>query len=113
MHEFDGIFTEIVCLCLSTSANEFCVTETLENIENVIGKVDLAHVNADTVNQIIQNVSSNATKLACSDCVKEVYNLGIQNFPDQVSQAKGPFEDVCGASFVGEFEGLPLLEAAI
>jgi hypothetical protein len=75
--------------------------------------VDLTHLNTDTLKQIMQSLSSNASKLVCSDCVKEAYNLGMQNFPDQVSKAKEPFEQVCGASFVGEFEGVPLFKVVV
>ncbi|KAF7782664.1 hypothetical protein Agabi119p4_2040 [Agaricus bisporus var. burnettii] len=100
-----------VCL-KDTSSNELCVTQTLENIENVVGKVDIAHINFDTMKHIVQNVLTNATQLACSDCIKAAYNLGMHDFPAQVSKAKEPFEQVCGASFLDGAEPSNIVSTA-
>lgn len=75
--------------------------------------MDIAHINFDTMKHIVQNVLSNATQLACSDCIKAAYNLGMHDFPAQVSKAKEPFEQVCGASFLGEFAGMGLFEPIV
>ncbi|KAF9012438.1 hypothetical protein BDQ17DRAFT_702637 [Cyathus striatus] len=88
-------------LCLK-DASKLCATQTLENLENVIGSLgsdDLSLVNL--LGNIQKVTSSNVTNLACTNCTKEAMNIVTQDFPDIVSQSNivQPVQNICGASF--------------
>ncbi|KAJ7217927.1 hypothetical protein GGX14DRAFT_357924 [Mycena pura] len=84
-------------LCLSDSKTN-CITQTLTNIQNILGTLSLNNIvdvieNAAKTNSIPSNVT-------CSNCVKEAYNIFSQDFPSASSGLKGQLQSECGASMI-------------
>ncbi|KAJ3574532.1 hypothetical protein NP233_g1697 [Leucocoprinus birnbaumii] len=89
--------------CLKdTNTNELCVTQALNNVEQVFGKLVVdGNLTADVLNQDAQTfLSSNITQIACNSCAKAAYNLGMTSFPDEVSEANSVLQNACGGSIL-------------
>jgi hypothetical protein len=86
----------------STATNALCVPQSIRNIETVFGKLSLSNLTLDTLNEDAQVfLNANITPIACTSCAKAAYNIGMNHFPGQVSQANPILEVACGASFLG------------
>jgi len=104
---------EVACLKDDT-ANQLCVTQTLVNLESVVGQLsldDLSFFNLfDDVGKLL---ASGISDLACTSCVKEAFTLTNQAFPDVVSSIDGTVEDVCGASFLDGEQSENITQTAV
>ncbi|TFK44824.1 hypothetical protein BDQ12DRAFT_717973 [Crucibulum laeve] len=91
---------KVVCL-KDNAADKLCVTQTLNSLESVIGKLTLDDLSFfDLVGDIQKLLSSDLPNLACTSCTKEAFTIVQQAFPDIVSEITQPVQNVCGASFV-------------
>jgi hypothetical protein len=84
--------------CLSDSGTN-CVTQTLTNIQNVVGTLTLSNILSLAVNPAGINLPSNVT---CTDCIKEAYNIIEENYPSLLSGEQSTLQSTCGSSFTGE-----------
>lgn len=83
------------------SGNTNCITQTLKNLETVVGPL--------SINNIIQVVSKGfdfqtiPKNFTCTNCVKEAYNILKQDFGtlSDAQDAQG-VQQQCGADFTGE-----------
>jgi len=84
-------------LCLSDSGTN-CITQTLTNIQNILGTLSLSNV-ADVIENAAKanSIPSNVT---CTNCVKEAYNIFSQDFPSASSGLKSQLQSECGASMI-------------
>jgi len=91
---------EVACL-KDDSAGQLCVTQTLDNLETVVGKLSLDDLSFfNLFADVGKLLASGISDLACTSCTKEAFTLTSQAFPDTVSFISGPVQDVCGASFL-------------
>ena len=86
-------------LCLSDSGNN-CVTETLTNIQNVVGQLNLTEIVSIIANPTGVNLPANVT---CTNCTKAAYNVINGNYPSLVSGEASAIESQCGSSFTGVY----------
>lgn len=105
---------QVACL-QDTATNELCVTQALNNVEQVFGKLVVdGSLTADALNQDAQTfLSSNITQIACNSCAKAAYNLGIASFPDEVSQADPVLEAACGGSVLDRGNPTDITQTAL
>jgi len=83
----------IACL-KDTSAGQFCVTETLTNIQNVYGTVTLSNLF-----DIFPANNSFPSNITCTNCVKQTYNIIVQEFPSESPVLAPPLQSQCGSDF--------------
>ncbi|KAF8200957.1 hypothetical protein BJ912DRAFT_947697 [Pholiota molesta] len=92
---------QIACL-EDSSANTLCVTQTLTNLQNIIGPLEPADLNWNTIVADGQKIAAADYKnLACTSCTKQAYTIAAKVFPDPsiLASINGPITDTCGASF--------------
>jgi hypothetical protein len=85
---------------LSNAANKLCVTETLQDLQDIIGQLSFTDLNLDSLMAAFQKVASGAANLACTNCTKAAFNLAgpiTQQFP----QAAQEIDSLCGSGFIG------------
>ncbi|KAJ7497419.1 hypothetical protein FB451DRAFT_1076101 [Mycena latifolia] len=85
---------QLICL---TDSGTNCITQTLTNIQTILGTLSLTNVgdvitNAFSTTEIPSNVT-------CSNCVKAAYNVLNDTFPDAVSSEASALQSECGSSF--------------
>jgi hypothetical protein len=86
-------------LCLKdTTTNTLCVTETLTNIQNIVGTINFSNI--PNITAQLMGMSSLPTNVTCTDCIKQMYNIFKNQFPTEASGLAGPVQSQCGASFV-------------
>jgi len=91
---------EIACLKDDTS-NQLCAVETLNNLESVVGQLNITDLNVlNLVSDAATLFSNGVQSLACTDCMKESFFIAQSNFPSIVSQAEPEAQALCGASFL-------------
>ncbi|KAJ7594409.1 hypothetical protein C8J56DRAFT_854591 [Mycena floridula] len=90
---------EVACLKDDT-VSQLCVTSTLNNVESVIGQVDIKDLSFLNIVTDFKNLLANGKTLACSDCLKEAFVLTQESFPSLLSDVSTEAQDVCGASFI-------------
>ncbi|KAJ7178408.1 hypothetical protein C8R43DRAFT_973261 [Mycena crocata] len=87
-------------MCLKDdAANQLCVTETLKNLEDIVGKLTLTNLDVGTLLGSIQKVISGAANLACTKCTQAAFSLASQ-FTSQFPQAISAIDTLCGSSFL-------------
>jgi len=94
----------IVCL-KDDASNQLCVTETLNNIQDIIGKLSFSDLNIGTVFGDFQKILVGAANLACTGCTKAAFSLASQvsllsQFPQAQQQAASQIDALCGANFI-------------
>lgn len=87
---------QIACLQDDTT-NQLCAVETLTNLENVVGQLNVTDLN---ILNVFSTFANSAESIACTDCMKESFSIAKSNFPSLVSQAEPDAQALCGASFV-------------
>jgi len=87
-------------MCLKDNASsKLCVTETLQSLEDIVGKLSLTDLDIGTLVGDFTKVVSGAANLACTNCVKAAFNLAspiTQQFP----QAVEGIDALCGSNFI-------------
>jgi len=78
-------------LCLKDGPN-FCVTETLTNVETVTGPLTIANISAEPPTSLPSNVS-------CTDCNKASYNILVKEAPPIASTVQNALQTVCNSTF--------------
>jgi hypothetical protein len=86
-------------LTLGPSGSTNCVTQTLTNIQGVVGTVNLTTFITLVTGTSLTNIPTNIT---CTDCLKAIYNEVNQAIPSLVSDAVPALQSECGASFVSK-----------
>jgi len=89
-------FRQVICL-KDTSTKTLCVTETLTNIQSVLGTLSISNLENVVANALA--LTSFPTNVTCTDCIKQAYNIFVKDFPSEVSGLAGPLQSQCGASF--------------
>lgn len=88
---------KVVCL---KDGNTNCVTQTLTNIQDVVGPLS-----PNNIVQIAADASSqasllNQSNISCTNCIKAAYNVINEDFPGLINdEAKSQVQQECGASF--------------
>src|ERR1700733_6513822 len=85
----------------STSTKTLCVTETLTNIQSILGTLSISNIENVVANAMA--LTSFPTNVTCTDCVKQAYNIFEKDFPSEVSDITGPLQSLCGSSFTGQW----------
>ncbi|KAF7376253.1 hypothetical protein MSAN_00040600 [Mycena sanguinolenta] len=98
----------IICL---TDSGTNCITETLTNIQSMLGTLSL-----DNIGTIITNAFTSTSSLpanvSCSNCVKGAYNILNQNFPSTASSIASELDSECGANFTDGSAPSGIVESA-
>jgi len=89
----------IVCL-KDNASNQLCVTETLNHIEDVAGKLSLDDFNIAALLSQVQKVIMGAQNLACTNCTKAAFSLASQIAIPDFAQAVDGVDALCGANFI-------------
>jgi hypothetical protein len=89
-------FRQVICL-QDTSTKTLCVTETLTNIQSILGTLSIS--NAENVVANALALTSFPANVTCTDCIKQAYNIFEKDFPSEVSDITGPLQSLCGSSF--------------
>ncbi|KAK7472753.1 hypothetical protein VKT23_000863 [Stygiomarasmius scandens] len=84
---------KVACL---QDGNTKCVTQTLTNIQDMVGTLSISNVGNIGANIASSDVPSNVT---CTDCIKEAYNIINEDFPSLVSDAQSDLQSQCGSDF--------------
>ncbi|KAG8723869.1 hypothetical protein FRC09_001448 [Ceratobasidium sp. 395] len=100
IEEFYPVAREVLCLKDSNAAGEYCITESLKNLEAQIG-VPLTPNNLQNLDY--STFSSNSTlmkNLTCTDCTKAAWSI-IKPYLDSNSQAQveSQVDEICGSGF--------------
>ncbi|KAJ6587044.1 hypothetical protein DFH09DRAFT_1142399 [Mycena vulgaris] len=88
----------IMCL-KDDSSNKLCVTETLQNFEDIVGKMSFADLNLGTLLLDFQKVVAGASNLACTKCTKAAFSLASQ-LTQEFPQAVQGIDALCGSDFI-------------
>ncbi|KAJ2916754.1 hypothetical protein MD484_g3672, partial [Candolleomyces efflorescens] len=84
--------------CLKDGSTN-CITQTLQNIEGVVGTLSLTNIVQLAVNPPTTLLAQNLTNITCTNCVKEIYNVLVEDIPASSSSLKSTFDEQCGATF--------------
>jgi hypothetical protein len=93
-------------LVVSDNSNQLCVTETINNLQDLIGKLSFSDFNIGTAFSDFQKILAGAANLACTGCTKAAFRLASQlsllsQFPSAEPQATQQIDALCGANFIG------------
>jgi len=91
------VVRNIMCL-KDDNSNQLCVTETLNDVQNVVGQLTLSNFDISSLVEQVQNVVSNAANLACTNCVKAAVGLASQ-LTTQFPEIDQGLDAICGANF--------------
>ncbi|KAJ7924936.1 hypothetical protein B0H13DRAFT_1976798 [Mycena leptocephala] len=94
----------IMCL-KDDNSNQLCVTETINNLQDLIGKLSFSDFNIGTAFSDFQKILAGAANLACTGCTKAAFRLASQlsllsQFPSAEPQATQQIDALCGANFI-------------
>jgi len=93
------VVREIVCLTDNNDNGALCVTQTLQNIQNVTGTITVSVLFSWISNGLPDTVYS--SNVVCTNCVKQTYNVINQDAPTFLnSSTTSTLSTTCGASFV-------------
>jgi len=95
----------IMCLQDDTT-QQLCVTETLNNVQAIVGKLSFSDLNVATAFSDFQNILVGAKNLACTGCTNAAFALASQlslvsQFPAAEQQVADQIDAICGANFIG------------
>ncbi|KAF8161210.1 hypothetical protein B0H34DRAFT_796032 [Crassisporium funariophilum] len=96
---------KVVCL---KDGNTNCITQTLTNLEGVVGPLTLTNIIA-MVGNPPTNISST---VLCTNCIKEAYNVISKDIPSIVSDAAPALQSQCGAAFTDGTTPAGILQSA-
>jgi len=88
---------KIICL-KHTTTDTLCVTETLTNIQSVVGT--LSFDNAENVAARLTSLGTLPSNVVCTSCVKQSYNILRAELPNAAANATAPLQSQCGPSMV-------------
>jgi hypothetical protein len=97
-------FLMILTYFLSCSGGQNCITQTLKNLESVIGPLSVENVVKVAAGGFpITSIPKNFT---CTNCLKEAYNIVKQDFSAEgvfaTQEDNQVIQEQCGADFTGE-----------
>ncbi|KAJ6625512.1 hypothetical protein B0H10DRAFT_2001654 [Mycena sp. CBHHK59/15] len=98
---------QIVCL---TDSGTNCVTQTLTNIQNILGTLSLNNIG--TIITTALSTTTIPSNVTCTDCTKEAYNILNKNFPSLVSSEASAVQSECGSSFTDGATPANIVESA-
>jgi len=87
--------------CLKDNANKvYCVTQTLRNLEGVVGPLTPINIEP-AIKSVESGKQSIPSSVICTDCHKAAYNIIHTNLPNALSSTTTKaLGDTCGASFI-------------
>jgi len=97
---------QVVCL---KDGNTNCITQTLTNIQNVLGPLNMSSVASYTTGTGLSNFTANIT---CTDCIKAIYNEVNKTIPSSFTVAAPALQSQCGASFIDGATPSGIVESA-
>jgi hypothetical protein len=106
---------QMACL-KDDSANQLCATQTLNNLEGVVGQLSVDDLSWDILQARLQQLlAANLPNLACTGCMKEAYTIASSAFPfpGLISQLDGPITQVCGPSFIDQQDVASISKTAV
>ncbi|KAJ4483284.1 hypothetical protein J3R30DRAFT_1757052 [Lentinula aciculospora] len=106
VQEFYPTVRQVACL---EDGNTNCVTETLTNLQDVVGNLTLTSIAGLVASGSNTSIPSNVT---CSNCVKAAYNTVNTAFPDLLGSESSTLQDQCGASFTDGSSPSGIVESA-
>lgn len=102
---------QVICL-RNTTANDLCVTELLTDIQSAVG----TNITSGNLIQVFTNLlvgSKIPPSIACSDCVKESYNIINQDFPALLNgSTSSAISSTCGTAFINGATPTDISESA-
>lgn len=91
---------QVACL-KDDSSNQLCALQTLNNLESVVGQLNMSDLTSLNLYADAQKLFANgAQNIACTNCAKESFSIAKSAFPSIVNQAIPDAQALCGASFV-------------
>lgn len=81
-------------LCLKDGSKN-CITQTLENIEGVVGTLSVTNI----VQLALNPPTTLPANVTCTDCVKAAYNVIAADIPSITTDVAPALQSQCGASF--------------
>ncbi|KAJ6500015.1 hypothetical protein C8R47DRAFT_275214 [Mycena vitilis] len=95
-------------MCLKDDASsQLCVSETLNNLQDIVGKLSFTDLNLGTAFADFQKIMAGASNLACTGCTKAAFRLAtssqislLTQFPQVQQQAALQIDALCGANFI-------------
>ncbi|KAJ7783305.1 hypothetical protein B0H16DRAFT_488914 [Mycena metata] len=107
VQQYYAVARQMVCL---TDSGTNCITETLTNIQAILGTLSLSNVGTVIANAFTTTtVPSNIT---CTNCVKQAYNVLNQDFPSTASSLTSELDSQCGANFTDGTAATGIVESA-
>jgi len=93
--------TERQISCLKDTVNNIlCVTQTLLNLETVVGPLSLNNIGPAIDSVVFGNVTI-PPSVICTDCNKATFSIFVTNLPALVPpDAAGALSNTCGAPFI-------------
>jgi hypothetical protein len=104
---------EILCLTKTSSTPaQFCVTETLTNLEAVVGPLTLTSIGPDV--QMLADQGMIPSSVLCTDCNKESFNIARTQLPFYDADVIDPkLAAECGNSFTDKQDPTGISMAAV
>jgi hypothetical protein len=99
VQQFYPTARQIACL-KDDAANQLCVTETLNNLETVAGKLTASDLNFANIFNTLNKIIGGAKNLACTSCTKAAFALAATSQVPFLSQAVDGVDALCGDGFV-------------
>jgi len=97
VEQFYPTVRNILCL-KDNSANQLCVTETLNNLESVIGTFSASDLS--DIGSIVEKIIGGAKNVACTNCTKAMFALASTSQVSLLTQAVDGVDAICGANFI-------------
>ncbi|KAJ7178407.1 hypothetical protein C8R43DRAFT_457182 [Mycena crocata] len=88
---------KVVCL---TDSGTNCVTQTLTNVQAILGTLSLDNVGGVIEKAVTTTASSIPSNVTCTNCIKEAFNIVNADFPSMASSASSAIQSECGADFI-------------
>jgi hypothetical protein len=98
---------KIICL---TDSGTNCVTETLTNIQSILGTLSLSNIGTVIANAV--STTSIPSNITCSNCIKEAYNVLNGDFPSTAASLASELTSECGANFTDGSKPAGIVESA-
>ncbi|KAJ7680451.1 hypothetical protein DFH06DRAFT_1163081 [Mycena polygramma] len=108
VEQYYATVRKVVCL---TDSGTNCITQTLTNIQSMLGTLSIGNIGGVIGNAITSNASLPAN-ISCSNCVKEAYNVLNGDFPSTAASLSSDLNSECGSSFTDGTTPTGIVETA-
>ncbi|KAJ7188110.1 hypothetical protein C8R46DRAFT_1023577 [Mycena filopes] len=107
VEQYYAVARQMVCL---TDSGTNCITETLTNIQAILGTLSLSNIGDVIANAF--TTTTVPTNITCSNCVKQAYNVLNKDFPSTASSLTSELDSQCGATFTDGTAATGIVESA-